>query len=244
MQRYSRQVIIEGFGEKSQRKLQRARVLVAGLGGLGSAASLYLAAAGVGHLVLVDDEEVEVSNLNRQVLHWARDLKKSKAESAAEKLRLLNPSIEVEAKKEKVTPANAGKLIGNCEAVVDGLDNYSTRYLLNEHCVRLGRPLVHGAVEGFVGQVTTILPGRGPCLKCIIPQEPATKKIIPVLGATSGVIGCLQAMETIKLLTGIGKPLVGRMLIFDGRTMSFEELEVNRNPSCPVCSPLCKTSGK
>lgn len=244
MQRYSKQMIIEGFGEKSQRKLQRAKVVVVGLGGLGSVASLYLAAAGVGHLVLIDEQRVEISNLNRQVLHWTKDLRRSKAESAAEKLRLLNPSVEVETREEKVTPANVGKLIGGCEAVVDGLDNYSTRYLLNDHCVRLGRPLVHGAVEGFVGQITTILPKRGPCLKCIIPQEPAAKKTIPVLGATSGVIGCLQAMETIKLITGIGRPLVGRMLIFDGRAMSFEEVGVHRSPSCPVCSPFCKTGGK
>jgi adenylyltransferase/sulfurtransferase len=234
-ERYSRQMIIRGFGEAGQRKLKAAHVIVAGLGGLGSPTSMYLVAAGVGHLTIIDAQRVELNNLNRQVLHWHLDVKRSKVRSAIEKLQAMNPSVEIDAKLKKITPKNADGLLRGADVVVDGMDNYRTRYLLNEACVRAGRPFVHGAVEGFVGQLTTIVPGKGLCLRCIIPKEPPRKSVFPVLGTTAGVVGCLQAMETIKLLTGIGRPLVGRILFFDGESANFEEIEVRRNPNCPVC---------
>ena len=236
--RYSRQMIIRGFGKAGQLRLKAAHVIVAGLGGLGSPASMYLVAAGVGHLTIIDAQRVELSNLNRQVLHWPPDVKRSKAESAVEKLHAMNPSVKIDAKLEKITQNNVDGLLRGADVVVDGTDNYRTRYLLNEACVCARRPFVHGAVEGFVGQLTTIVPGKGPCLRCIVPKEPPRKLTFPVLGATPGVIGCMQAMETIKLLTGIGKPLIGRMLLFDGESSSFEEIEVRRYPDCPTCGGI------
>jgi len=208
---------------------------VAGLGGLGSPASIYLAAAGVGHITIIDAERVERSNLNRQVLHWEPDIGQSKVKSASEKLRAINSSIKVDGIFVKINSENVDQLIKRADVVVDGTDNYQTRYLLNETCVRNRIPFIHGAVEGLVGQVMTILPGKGPCLRCAIPKEPPKKPVFPVLGATPGVIGCLQAVEAIKLIVGVGKPLVGRMLIFNGTDMTFDEMKVNRDPDCRVC---------
>jgi len=235
LERYSRQILIRGFGEEGQQKLKNAHVLVAGLGGLGSPASTYLVAAGVGHLTILDAERVELSNLNRQILHWQLDVGRSKAGSAVEKLWGMNPKAKIESRLEKVTSENAVKLIKGADIVVDGMDNYPTRYILNEACVHNRIPFIHGAVEGLVGQLATILPGKGPCLRCIIPKEPPLKPVFPVLGTTPGVIGCLQAMEAIKLIVGIGKPLVGRMLFFNGEDMTFDIIEARRNPKCPVC---------
>jgi len=238
LERYSRQVLIRGFGEEGQRKLKRAHVLVAGLGGLGSPAAMYLAAAGVGRLTILDAQRVELSNLNRQVLHWHLDVGRSKAGSAIEKLYAMNPDVKVEAKLERITSKNVDSLIEGADVVVDGMDNFPTRYLLNEACVRARVPFVHGAVEGLVGQLTTILPGKGPCLRCIIPKEPPRKPVFPVLGATPGTIGCLQALEVIKLITGLGRPLVGEMLLFNGEDLSFEKIKIERDPRCPVCGKL------
>ncbi len=226
---------IPGFGRTGQSKLKSAHVAVAGLGGLGSPASIYLAAAGVGRITIIDDERIERSNLNRQVLHWEPDIGQLKVKSASEKLRAINSSIKVDGIFVKITSENLDQLIKGTDVVVDGTDNYKTRYLLNETCVRNRVPFIHGAVEGLVGQMMTILPGKGPCLKCAVPKEPPKKPVFPVLGATPGVIGCLQAMEAIKLITGVGKPLVGRMLIFNGMDMTFDEIKVKRNPSCQVC---------
>ena len=238
LERYSRQILIEGFGEKGQRKLKRAHVLVAGLGGLGSPAAVYLAAAGVGKLTILDAQRVELSNLNRQVLHWQSDIRRSKADSAVEKIRAFNPSIEVEARLERIMSENVDGLIEGADVVVDGMDNFPTRYLLNEACVRARTPFVHGAVEGLVGQLTTIVPAKGPCLRCIVPKEPPRKPVFPVLGATTGTIGCLQALEAIKLITGVGKPLVGEMLLFNGRDLTFDRVKVERDPTCPTCGKL------
>lgn len=235
LERYSRQILIRGLGETGQRKLKNARVLVAGLGGLGSPSSTYLVAAGIGHLTILDEQRVELSNLNRQTLHWHLDVGRSKAGSAIEKLYALNPNVKVDSRLEKITRENVAGLLKTADLVVDGMDNYPTRFLLNEACVHKRIPFVHGAVEGLVGQLATIVPGKGPCLKCMIPKEPSQKPIFPVLGATPGVIGCLQAMETIKLITGVGKPLVGRMLFFNGEDMTFDTIEIKRDPKCPVC---------
>lgn len=233
--RYSRQVAIPGFGRAGQQKLKAAHAVVAGLGGLGSPASIYLAAAGVGHLTIIDAQRVELSNLNRQMLHWGPDIGQPKVKSATEKLKAMNSDIKVNGIFEKITSENVVQLVKGTDVVVDGLDNYSTRYLLNETCVRNNIPFIHGAVEGLRGQLMTILPGKGPCLRCVISREPLKKSLFPVLGATPGVIGCLQAMEAIKLITGIGKPFVGKMLIFNGMDMTFDEIKVNRDPNCQVC---------
>lgn len=228
-------MVISGFGKTGQRKLKAAHVVVAGIGGLGSPASNYLTAAGVGHLTIIDSQRVELSNLNRQVLHWEPDVGRLKVKSATEKLTVMNSNIKVDAIFEQITSENVAQLTKGVDVVVDGMDNYPTCYLLNETCVRNRVPFIHGAVEGLVGQLMTILPGGGPCLKCAIPKEPLKKPLFPVLGATPGVIGCLQAMEAIKLITGVGKPLVCRMLIFNGMNMTFDEIKVNRDPSCQVC---------
>lgn len=235
LERYNRQIIISGFEERGQRKLKRARVLVAGLGGLGSPASAYLVAAGVGHLTILDAERVELSNLNRQILHWSTDVGRPKAASAIEKLSRMNPNVELESRSEEVTRENADELVEKVDVVIDGMDNYPARYLLNEACVRRQIPFIHGAVEGFVGQLTTVMPGKGPCLRCIFPREPPSAQVRPVLGPTPGVVGCLQAMEAIKLIVGIGKPLVGQVLLFDGVEMIFDLIQVLRDPACPTC---------
>ena len=235
LERYDRQLRIEGFGLEGQLKLKKARVAVIGLGGLGCPASIYLAAAGVGHLRLVDNGRVELSNLNRQVLHWDKDLDKLKVESAAEKLRELNPHVNIEAIPIELDEGNILDLLEGVDLVIDGLDNWRTRFLVNEACVKLGIPFVHAGVKGFYGQMTTILPGKGPCLKCIIKGEPPEEALFPVLGPTPAVLACLQAIEAIKLLVGLGEPLVGRLLVFDGLRMRFEEIIVRRDENCPVC---------
>jgi len=235
LERYSRQILIPGLGKGGQLKLKRAHVLVAGLGGLGSPSCIYLISAGVGHLTIIDDQRVDRSNLNRQILHWEMDVGRSKAGSAIEKLVAMNPNVRVDSMQKRITPKNVDGLIKGADVVVDGMDNYPTRYLLNAACVRRKIPFVHGAVEGLMGQMMTVVPGKGPCLKCFVPREPPKKPVFPVLGATPGVIGCLQAMETIKLITGIGKPLVGRLLIFNGADMTFDEMKVKCDPHCSVC---------
>jgi MoaD family protein len=235
LERYSRQILIRGFGEEGQEKLKRAHVLVAGLGGLGCPASAYLVAAGIGHLTILDAERVELSNLNRQILHWQLDVGRSKAGSAIEKLWAMNPATKIDSRLEAITRKNADDLIRDADVVVDGMDNYPARYLLNEACVHNRIPFVHGAVEGLVGQLSTIVPGEGPCLKCIIPKEPPPRPVFPVLGTTPGVIGCLQAMEAVKLIVGVGRPLVGKILFFNGEDMTFDIIEARRDPNCPVC---------
>lgn len=238
LERYDRQILIEGFGERAQLRLKRAHVIIAGLGGLGCPASIYLAAAGVGRLTLLDNQEVELSNLNRQILHWQSDVGKPKATSAMEKLHAINPNVKIDSKVEAVSPENVNRLLRNADVIIDGMDNYPARYLINEACVRNRIPFVHGAVEGLVGQLATILPGRGPCLRCMVPKEPPSRPFFPVLGVTPGVIGCLQAAEAIKIITRIGRPLAGRMLLFNGEDMTFDLMEVRRDPNCPVCGRL------
>lgn len=235
LERYQRQILIEDFGETGQRKLKNSHVTVAGLGGIGSPAAMYLVAAGIGHLTIIDAQRVEPSNLNRQIIHWEMDVKRSKVGSAIEKLYAMNPSVKVDSKLEKITSKNVDELLGEADIVIDGMDNYPTRYLLNEACVRNRIPFIHGAVEGLLGQLATILPGKGPCLRCIVPKEPPPKPVFPVLGTTAGVIGCLQATEAIKLIAGMGKPLVGKMLFFNGEDVMFEIFELRRDPNCPIC---------
>ena len=238
MERYDRQIRIKGLGKNGQLKLKRARVMVAGAGGLGCPASLYLVAAGVGYLAIVDKETVELSNLNRQVLHWGDDVGKLKSVSVLEKLHQLNPGVEVEAVPRVITPINARELVHGFTVVVDGMDNWRTRFVLNEACVRENVPFVHAGVHSLYGQITTVLPGEGPCLQCVLPKIPPEEEKFPILGSTAGTLGLLEASETIKIITGIGEPLVGRMLHFDGETMRFQEIKVERRTDCPVCGSL------
>jgi adenylyltransferase/sulfurtransferase len=233
-ERYLRQIAIEGFGEAGQQRLSRARVLVAGAGGLGCAICTYLAAAGVGTLRVVDRGEVELSNLNRQVLYGTRDIGEAKSPALAARLRDVNPTVCVEALHSVITPESAADLLDGMDIVVDALDNLPTRYLLNKACLEKGLPLVHGAVSGFQGQAMTVIPGQGPCLMCLFGGMEHTG-LIPVLGTAPGIVGCIQATEAIKILTGLGSPLVGRLLLFDGLQMRFSEFEVARNPGCPHC---------
>jgi molybdopterin/thiamine biosynthesis adenylyltransferase len=238
LERYDRQIRIKGLGKSGQSKLKKARVIVMGAGGLGCPASFYLVAAGIGHVAVVDKEIVELSNLNRQILHWSDDIGRPKGVSMAEKLRQLNPEVTVEALKKVVTTNNARQIIKGFTMVVDALDNWRTRFLLNKACVKEKIPFVHAGVHGLYGQITTILPGKGPCLQCILPKIPPEEEKFPVLGAAVGTLGLLEALETIKLVTGLGEPLIGRMLHFDGEAMSFQEIKVERRPTCPICGSL------
>lgn len=238
LERYDRQIMMEGWGVEGQERLKASKVAVVGLGGLGCPASLYLAAAGVGTLVLMDGERFELSNLNRQVLGWSEDVGRLKAESAAEKLRALNPNVNVETVCERVDEGNAAEVLSDSDAVVDAMDNWRTRFLLNRVCVEQRKPLIHAGVSGFYGQALTIIPGEGPCLRCLLPETPPEVPRFPVLGTTPGLFAMIQAMETFKVLLGIGEPLVGRMLLFDGMDASFTMVEVNRSETCTVCGHL------
>ncbi|MCD6278348.1 MAG: HesA/MoeB/ThiF family protein [Desulfurococcales archaeon] len=236
--RYNRQIMI--FGEEGQKKLKSARVVVVGVGGLGSASSTYLTAAGVGRLILVDKDVVELDNLNRQVLHWTRDIGRLKVRSAAEKLRELNPEVDVEGLAIEVNEDSVYDIIKEANVVVDGLDNWGTRMIINKACVELGKPFVHAGVHGMYGQLTVIIPHESPCLQCIVPSAGAKPKsgTFPVLGTTPAILATLQAQEVIKLITGHGRPLIGKLLIFDGTTTTFTTIEVSRRKDCPVCGNL------
>ena len=231
-------MMLKGFGEDGQMKLKKARVAVAGIGGLGSPVSLYLAAAGVGYLRLIDFDVVELSNLNRQVIHWSSDLERPKVESAAMKLTQLNPEIIVDAVNEKILKDSVSGLLDGIDIVVDGQDNIPTRMLINNECVRRKIPFIHAAVYGLEGFMTTIVPYEGPCLRCLYPGESPVPETFPVVGPTPGVMGCLEALEVIKLLTGIGKPSIGKLVVFDGERMSFQEIAIRRNDCCQVCGKM------
>ncbi len=233
-QRYHRQMMIGGWGEEGQRKLKAARVFVAGAGGLGSPASIYLAVAGIGHITIVDFDSPDLSNLNRQILHNDFRVGLNKALSAQLTLRELNPSIEVTGLAVRIEADNVDELVGEADIIVDCMDNFPTRYLLNACARRKGIPFVHGSVWGLEGKLTFIHSPETACLECIFPAPPP-KALFPVLGATPGVIGCLQAMETVKYLTGVGETLQGNMLIWDGQDMEFLSCPTKKNPACPVC---------
>jgi len=237
LERYERQIIIEKFGEEGQEKLKRAKVFIAGAGGLGSATSIYLMAAGVGMMRIVDHDRVELSNLNRQILHWDEDIGKWKVDSALEKLKRLNKGVEIEATKELITEANVSQLVADFDLIVDAMDNLPTRYVVNKAALERNIPLFHGAVYGFEGRAMTIIPGQTACLRClyrgVFPQEK-----FPVIGVTPAVIGCIQATEVIKYIVGIGELLTNRLLIFDGLDMKFKELKVKKDPSCEHCGHL------
>jgi len=234
-ERYHRHMLIGGWGEAGQERVKAARVFVAGAGGLGSPTTMYLAVAGVGHLAVCDCDTAELSNLNRQILHDDSRIGVNKAESARMTLSRLNPDIRVEAVPQRIEADNVDELVGDADIIVDCLDNFPTRYVLNACAVRKGIPLVHGSVWGMEGRMTFLRPPETPCLRCVFPAAPP-REMFPVLGAVPGVIGCLQAVETLKHLTGIGSNLKGKLLVWDGLDCEFALYPIARNPDCPVCS--------
>ena len=238
--RYSRHLILPEVGAAGQARLKAARVLLVGAGGLGSPAALYLAAAGVGTLGVVDGDRVDASNLQRQVLHRTRDVGRPKTESAADHLRDLNPHVDVEAFPELLTSATAMDILRPFDVIVDGSDNFPTRYLVNDACVLLGKPDVYGAIFRFDGQASVFGAPGGPCYRCLF-ADPPPPDLVPscaeagVLGVLPGIIGSIQAVEALKLILGIGESLAGRLLLFDALKLEFRELAVARDPECPVC---------
>jgi molybdopterin-synthase adenylyltransferase len=230
--RYERQILIPEWTKAGQQKLKKAEVVVAGVGGLGSAVLPYLAVAGVGKIRVIDGDKVELSNLNRQILHWDKDIGRAKVDSAKEKLQSLNPDIEVEAINETITEDNVFELVADY-AIVDAMDNLPARYLLNRAALRKNLPLFHGAVYGFEGRATTMIPGKTSCLRCLYQGVIPGK--IPVVGVTPAVIGCIQATEVIKYILGVGELLTDRLLIYDGLNMRFSEVKLKKDPNCCEC---------
>jgi len=243
LERYDRQIMIRGFGEEGQEKLKQARIFIAGAGGLGAPVSVYLTAAGAGVIRVVDHEKVELSNLNRQVLHWSEDIARSKVDSAAEKLTRLNHEVKIEAIEEVIAEANVSQLVAGFDLIIDAMDNLPTRYLLNKAALEMNIPLFHGAVYGFEGRAMTIIPAQTACLMCIYKGVIIEGKF-PVVGVTTAVIGCIQAAEAIKYIVGIGELLTNRLLIYDGLNMKFTELKVKKDPNCEHCSHLVKKDKK
>jgi len=238
--RYSRHLIMPEVGMDGQLKLKNAKVLCIGAGGLGSPLLLYLAAAGVGRLGIVDFDVVDFTNLQRQVIHGTADVGRSKLESARATIREINPNVEVVGHDARLTSENALELFRDFDIIVDGTDNFPTRYLVNDACVLLGKPNVYGSIFRFEGQASIFYARQGPCYRCLYP-EPPPPGLVPscaeggVLGVLPGIVGCLQAMETIKLIIGQGQTLIGRLLVFDALGMKFRELKLRKNPDCPVC---------
>jgi adenylyltransferase/sulfurtransferase len=240
IERYSRQIILPDVGGKGQGKLLAAKVLIIGAGGLGSPAALYLAAAGVGKIGIVDFDKVELSNLQRQILHATKDVGRAKVESAKERLDEINQDVEVIPYNIRLTSENILDVIEHYDIVVDGSDNFPTRYLVNDACVLFKKPFSHGGILRFVGQAITILPGNSPCYRCLFP-EPPPPGLVPscqeagILGAVAGVIGTIQANEVLKYVLGIGDLLTGRLLIFNALDSSSRQVKVPKDPKCPVC---------
>jgi len=240
-QRYARHLVLPEVGEKGQRKLLESKVLLIGAGGLGSPVALYLAAAGVGNLRIVDFDVVDESNLQRQILHGIDRVGRAKVESARQTVAAINPDVVVDAHQVRLEAANVRQLIEGCDVIVDGADNFPTRYLVNDASLWMRTPVVHGSIFRFDGQVSVFNPYQGPCYRCLFPQPPPPE-LAPncaeagVMGALPGIIGSLQAMETIKILLGLGEPLVGRLLVYDALDQDFMTVKVNRDPSCPACA--------
>jgi molybdopterin/thiamine biosynthesis adenylyltransferase/rhodanese-related sulfurtransferase len=238
--RYSRHLIVPEVGMEGQLKLKAAKVLLVGTGGLGAPLGLYLAAAGIGKIGLVDFDVVDFTNLQRQVIHFTKDVGRNKIDSAAEKMQALNPNVEIVKHEVALSSENAFEILKDYDLVVDGTDNFPTRYLVNDACVLLGKPNVYGSIFRFEGQATVFAYPGGPCYRCLYP-EPPPPGLVPscaeggVLGILPGTIGLIQATEAVKLILGIGEPLVGRLLLFDALGMRFRELKLRKNPECPIC---------
>jgi molybdopterin/thiamine biosynthesis adenylyltransferase/rhodanese-related sulfurtransferase len=238
--RYSRHLILPDVGVEGQKRLKAARVLLVGAGGLGSPLALYLSAAGVGTLGIVDFDKVDVTNLQRQVVHGTADVGRSKIDSAAERIYDINPYVNVERFETRLTSENALEIIREFDIVVDGTDNFATRYLVNDACVILGKPNVYGSIFRFEGQASVLATPEGPCYRCLF-REPPPPGLVPscaeggVLGVLPGLVGTIQATEAIKLILGIGEPLIGRLLLVDALTAQFRTVKIRRDPTCPAC---------
>ncbi|ABB31800.1 UBA/THIF-type NAD/FAD binding protein [Geobacter metallireducens RCH3] len=240
IERYSRHIILKEVGGKGQKKLLEGKVMVIGAGGLGAPIALYLAAAGVGTIGIADADVVDLSNLQRQVIHFTPDVGKPKVESAREKMEAINPDVTVRTYQEWISAANIARIIADYDFVIDGTDNFAAKFLINDACVMAGKPYSHGGILQFVGQTMTIKPGESPCYRCIFPAPPP-KDAIPtcsqagVIGVLPGVIGTIQATEAIKYLLGKGALLTGHIMMYDALEMNFRKVKLNRNRKCPVC---------
>ena len=240
IERYSRHIILPEVGGSGQQKMLEARVLLLGAGGLGSPAAYYLAAAGIGNLGIVDFDRVDLSNLQRQIIHSTERIGMLKTESAKKTIEALNPDVNISLYNERLDSSNIMNLIEGYDYIVDGSDNFPTRYLVNDACIMRNKTLIHGSIYRFEGQVTVFKPGDGPCYRCLYP-EPPPPGMVPncqeggVLGVLAGVIGNLQVVEVLKLILGIGKPLVGKLLIYDALNTEFRSLRLRRDANCPIC---------
>lgn len=240
--RYARHLTLPEFGEAAQAKLLQSSVLLIGAGGLGSPLALYLAAAGVGRLGIMDFDVVDVSNLQRQIIHRTQDVGTPKARSAKRGIQDLNPGVQVDLYEEGISSANALELVKKYDIVIDGTDNFPTRYLVNDACVLAGKVNIYGSIYRFEGQATVFDAARGPCYRCLYPEPPSPGEVPScaeggVLGVLPGIIAMIQATEAIKVLTGMGKPLIGRFLRYDALNMQFRELRLRKDPTCPICGP-------
>ena len=236
--RYERQIRVEEIGPAGQAKLKHAKVCICGAGGLGSPAAIYLAAAGVGTITLVDHDRVSLNNLNRQILHHETDIDRDKVDSAKATLNQLNSNVIINARPTRVTEDNVAALVSGHDVIIDAVDNLETRYTLNKAAIDLNIPFIHGAVSGFEGRIMTVIPGRSTCLRCLYRGPVAASPATPVVGVTPAVIGALQATEAIKSIIGIGELLTDRLLIYDGLRLKWSEFNVRKNPTCDHCQIL------
>jgi molybdopterin/thiamine biosynthesis adenylyltransferase len=234
--RYSRQLIMPCIGEEGQKKLKQSHILVAGVGGLGSLSSIYLTSLGIGHLKIIDHGSVQLSDLNRQILYNEEDLGLKKAKVADEKLSLLNSDIFIEPICEEITRENILKLIEEVQIVIDGTDNFETRLLLNQACFDKRIPYIYAGIFGFKGQMTTFIPGRTPCIECLYQKKEELVQVVPVVGPIPGLIATLQVLEALKLIIEFGHPLAGKLLSFDGESMTFNYFDIKKRPGCKICS--------
>jgi len=232
--RYDRQIMIPEIGREGQEKLKNAKVFIAGAGGLGSPVSIYLAAAGIGHIRIADHDKVDLSNLNRQILHWEKDVGRLKVESAQEKLISFNPNLKLDVIKETIDENNVAAMVDGCDGIVDAMDNFPIRYILNKAAIEKNIPFFHGAVRGFEGRAMTIVPGKSACFRCMYHGTPPAEKS-PVIGVTPAIIASIQAAEVIKYFLGVGDLLTDRLLIYDGMSMTFKEFRLRKNPECDHC---------
>jgi adenylyltransferase/sulfurtransferase len=238
--RYSRHILLPEVGGKGQKKIAQAKVLVVGAGGLGSPAAFYLAAAGIGTLGLIDADVVDLTNLQRQVIHFTPDVGRSKVLSAREKIQALNPDVNVVTHEERLSASNALKIFREYDIVLDGVDNFPTKFLINDACYFADKPLIHGGILRFDGRVTTIIPKKSACYRCVFKHPPppglvASCQEAGVIGVLAGIIGTIQATEALKVILGIGRPLTDRLLDYDAKRTAFREIKIRRNPNCALC---------